>query len=366
LAYFKDIDVNNYRNFSNFNLHFESGCNIILGKNGSGKTNVLEGLSLFEKGRGIRKEKIFNLINFENQKNEFVIKSTLNNNNININAKVYSKEQKLKKIAINDSTNIESIRNFESLFSIIYFLPEMERLFLSSPSARRNFLDRLIFSHDKNYSITINNYKKNINERQYLLKTDRYDETWIAKLENNIVDLGLDIYKKRLSQIEILNANLIEFSVKSNFFYNYLFQLNDQLLEKNINILDNNELYLLELKNNRSKDFFSGGCTLGPHRSDFIGFNKKNNFNLSQLSTGQQKTIVLLLIIFQSKYLISNLNIKPIVLFDEVCSHLDDSNRELLLHLSNDLKVQTFMTGTEKDFFSFLSTKANYCNINEV
>ena len=364
MAYFKDINFNNYRNFSNFNLNFESGCNIILGNNGSGKTNILEGLSLFEKGRGIRKEKILNLINFENQKNEFVIKSTLNDDNIIINAKVYSGDKKLKKISINDSTNIESIKNFESLFSIIYFLPEMERLFLSSPSTRRNFLDRLIFSYDKNYSLIINKYKKNINERQYLLKTDRYDETWICKLENNIVNLGLDIYKKRLSQIEILNKNLIEFSVESNFFYNYSFQLSDQLLEKNIKILYDKELYLFELKNNRSKDLFSGGCTFGPHRSDFIGFNKQNNFNLSQLSTGQQKTIVLLLIIFQSKYLISNLDIKPIVLFDEVCSHLDDSNRELLLHLSNDLKVQTFMTGTEKDFFSFLSTKANYCNIN--
>ena len=364
MAYFKDINFNNYRNFSNFNFNFESGCNIILGKNGSGKTNVLEGLSLFEKGRGFRKEKIINLINIQNKKNEFIIKSIVNTDKLDINAKVYSSEKKSKKLSINDSTNIDSIKNFESLFSIIYFLPEMERLFLSSPSIRRNFLDRLIFTYDKNYHLVINQYKKNINERQYLLKKDSYDESWINKLENNIVNRGINIYQKRLFQIKILNENLKIFSKKNHFFYNYLFKLSDQLLEKNIRILDDSAIYISELRNNRLKDIFSGGCTVGPHRSDLIGFNKKNDFNLSQLSTGQQKTIVLLLIIFQSKYLITNLNLKPVILLDEVCSHLDYSNRELLLHLSNDLKVQTFMTGAEEKFFSFLSTKANYCNIN--
>ena len=94
-----------------------------------------------------------------------------------------------------------------------------------------------------------------------------------------------------------------------------------------------------------------------------MGFNEEDNFNLNQLSTGQQKTIVLLLIIAQSEFLIKNLNLKPIILLDEICSHLDDDNRQLLLYLIEELDVQVFMTGTDKNFFSFLSTKANYCNI---
>ena len=73
--------------------------------------------------------------------------------------------------------------------------------------------------------------------------------------------------------------------------------------------------------------------------------------------------MVLLIILAQSEYLINELNLHPIILLDEICSHLDDINRELLLYLTNQLKVQVFMTGTEKNFFSFLSTKAHYCNI---
>ena len=121
---------------------------------------------------------------------------------------------------------------------------------------------------------------------------------------------------------------------------------------------------MLELKKSRKIDSIVGGCKIGPHKTDIYGINTKNNFSLAQCSTGEQKAIVLFIIIAQCKYLINFLNRKPIVLFDEVCSHLDENNRQLLLDLINSLNVQIFMTGTEKDFFSFLSTKANYYNIS--
>ncbi len=104
-------------------------------------------------------------------------------------------------------------------------------------------------------------------------------------------------------------------------------------------------------------------CSIGPHRSDIIGYKINTNFTINQLSTGQQKAAVLLLIIAQCKYLIEENNLKPIILLDEICSHLDNDNRELLLYLIGKLDVQVFMTGTEKKFFSFLSTKAYYYNI---
>ena len=103
-----------------------------------------------------------------------------------------------------------------------------------------------------------------------------------------------------------------------------------------------------------------GGCSFGPHRSDIIGFNKENNFNLNQLSTGQQKTIILLIIIAQCIYLIDNLKLHPIILLDEVCSHLDIINRKILMYLIEELNVQVFMTGTEQSFFSFHSKFRKY------
>ena len=105
---------------------------------------------------------------------------------------------------------------------------------------------------------------------------------------------------------------------------------------------------------------------MGPHKSDFVGINLDNNFNLNQLSTGQQKTVVILLIIAQSMYLLGTDKYSPIIFLDEVVSHLDETNRDLILYLIKELDVQVFMTGTNKNFFSFLSTKVNYCNISQL
>ena len=205
---FVDINLNNFRNFEKFFLEFKNGCNIILGKNGSGKTNILESLSLLEKGRGFRKEKIENLINFNKRHKDFKILSLFNNENINFNIAAFSLNQNKKKITVNDNSDLTSIKHFESLFSIIYFLPEMERLFVSSPSFRRNFLDRLIFNFNKNYNTVVNKYKKAITERQLLLKDSQYDESWIQNIENNIVEYGSVIYKNREDHIKVLNQIL--------------------------------------------------------------------------------------------------------------------------------------------------------------
>ena len=125
------------------------------------------------------------------------------------------------------------------------------------------------------------------------------------------------------------------------------------------------EIFLDQLENNRSLDALLGGSKIGPHKSDIEGRNIEDNFNLNQFSTGQQKTIILLIILAQCKLLINNYNIIPVILFDEVCSHLDEKNRKLLLDIIEKLEVQTFMTGTDKKLFSFLSTKVQYCNIND-
>ena len=100
-----------------------------------------------------------------------------------------------------------------------------------------------------------------------------------------------------------------------------------------------------------------GGCKIGPHKSDIVGHNIENNFNIKQFSTGQQKTVILLIILAQCKFLIHQVKRNPIILFDEVCSHLDNENRKLLLDIIEILNVQIFMTGTEETIFFFFIYK---------
>ena len=163
MNFFKRVRLVNYRNFDNYSINLNKNCNVIFGTNGSGKTNILESISLFERGRGFRKDKIENLINNKSTGKLFKISSTYINRDNEIDLVITNKivENKFKKkLTINGSDSNESIKHFENLFSIICFLPEMERFFLSTPSVRRNFLDKLIYGVDRDYLTILNQYKK--------------------------------------------------------------------------------------------------------------------------------------------------------------------------------------------------------------
>ena len=367
MSYFKNIKLENYRNFNRSSFEFNNRCNIIIGSNGAGKTNLLESLSLFEKGKGFRKDKIDNLVNFDSKLKRFNISGIFINDSNQYNISTYNEinnDKFIKKISINNNNDRDTLKYFENLLSFIYFLPEMERLFVSSPSLRRNFIDRLIYSKDKKYNSIVNSYKKNIAERHQLLKSGNYDNIWIENIEKNITELALQIYIKRFNHINILNKIIDNLNIVKEFSNNFFLQISDNFVKNNPEIYESDgKIFCEYLKKNRKIDLITGGCSIGPHRSDIVGYKIGTNFNINQFSTGQQKTVILLLIIAQCRYLINRENKNPVLLLDEVCSHLDANNRELLLYLVNELNVQVFMTGTEKNFFSFLSTKAYYCNI---
>ena len=147
MAIIKDINLINFRNFSNLNLSFDKKLNILFGNNGCGKTNILEGISLIAKGKGIRNSNIINLI--KKKEDNFLIKNNLEikYNNFNVEITTENKNDKFKKIVkINDDLSKDFLDFLNQSVSFIIFLPEMERLFQASPSYRRNFIDRLIFS----------------------------------------------------------------------------------------------------------------------------------------------------------------------------------------------------------------------------
>ncbi|MDC2979326.1 DNA replication and repair protein RecF [Pelagibacteraceae bacterium] len=358
----KNISIKNFRNFQSCDLSFGYNCNILYGDNGSGKTNILECISLIGKGRGFRNANIKNLI-YKNEFN-FNISSDYeyNSNLYKLNISSLNTHKNYKKIlSVNEDTSRETIEFLDSSVSLLYFLPEMERLFLSSPSNRRNFIDKLIFSEKKNYNKLVNKYKKSLIERNKLLQLEEYDKSWIDKIEHDIADFGIEIYNLRARQISIINQNLKLIINFKKYPFEFQISILDPFYSENLNI----EIYKKKLVELREIDKMIGGSRVGPHKFDFKA-NVNNIFDASQLSTGQQKTLVLMLLISQCKYLVNLNKIKPILLFDEICSHLDNINRKILLDLIQEFDLQLFITGTEKSLFSFISTNANFYNITDL
>ena len=358
----KKIQLNNFRNFKNFSLNFDSKVNILYGNNGSGKTNILESISLLSKGRGIRNSQLLNIIHKE--ENKFLIKSLLEINKSNIDLEIFTslQDNKYKKnIKINDNISNEDLKYLNSSLSFLIFIPEMERLFQSSPTTRRNFIDRLIFSYNKDYNKLINKYKKNILERNKILQNNIFDKNWINIIENEISILGQKIYELRHTQLTILNKQIKYLNKLNNYQFEIDLKIEDSFYNPKLDL----KIYLSNLFNSRDLDKKLGGTKVGPHKSD-ISAQINGKFDASQLSTGQQKTVILMIILAQCNYLVNEKKIKPIILLDEICSHLDSYNRKILLDLINSFDIQFFLTGTEKSLFSFISTNVHFCNITNL
>ena len=359
MAKIKNIEFNNFRNFKSFKTSFDKKLNILFGDNGCGKTNVLEGISLIGKGRGIRNSNIYNFI--KNGEDNFLIRNNIEieNNNYDITIFTHYQNDKFKKIIkINDDLSKDSLSFLNRSISYLTFVPEMERLFQASPSYRRNFIDRLIFSRKNDYNSLINKYKKFLIERIKILQNNNIDKEWLDNIEREITSLGLEIYNLRSSQLKFINNELISLKKDHKFKFNVELKIKDDFFSNDINF----EKYLSSLQDLRFYDKKYGGTKIGPHRSDIISI-IDNNFEGSILSTGQQKTVVLMILLAQCNYLVNQKKINPIFLFDEICSHLDKYNRQILLDMIDRFEIQFFLTGTDKDLFSFVSTNAKFYNI---
>ena len=358
MGYFNSIDLINFRNFTDYSINFSKYVNVFYGKNGSGKTNILEGISLLSKGRGLRKDKFTNIIKKNCEK--FIIKSDFRSEDIiyNLVAETENINSRIKKtLTVNNDKSSESLELIYNKTPFLYFLPETERLFLASPSIRRNLIEQFIYTSHNNYNKLVNRYNKLIQERSKIL-TNNNDETWLNQLEKSISADALQIYSLRESQLNILINNLNIYLRSFDLPFKIDTKLNDKFYTSDLK----DEGYEDMLKKNRKIDTLVGGCAIGPHKSDYM-FSVNDNSFVSQLSTGQQKTIILLIYLSQCKYLSEVKLKKPILLLDEVCSHLDDVNRNVLLTLIETFKLQIFMTGTSKNLFSFLSTNTHFCNI---
>ena len=369
MKYLSLIRFFNYRNLNDQEIKLSNSINVFIGQNGSGKTNILEGISLLNPGRGFRKNKLNQITNFK-KNNPWVIFFHYNikdlETNLSITYDINTAGLAKKKLLINNENKNQLVEK-EKIPTVIWFIPEMERLFQGPPSLRRNFIDRLVYGFDKTILNLINTYSKLMKERTNIIQSESIDETWLNSIEEKIVDSGIKITKKRHHAIELLNKTFKEISLsKKNLRVCQLSLLGE--IDKKIieNEASESQIYYLKaLKESRKEDKFRGGCSIGPHKSDLESIYQNNGISAKFCSTGQQKEIILSILLCQCYCLVNKFDTTPIILLDEICSHLDNNTRSILLDICQWLKIQVLMTGTEKKLFSFLSIKTRYFNVNK-
>ena len=379
------LTLTDFRNYPFLRIEAPLTPVIVTGENGTGKTNILEAISFLTPGRGLRGARLADikritpaLVTSEYQPTEiantsWAVSATIQKgyDEIDIGTAaekslretneddVKSFERRIVKI---NNQKVSSQAELGEHFSAVWLTPQMDRLFRGGSQPRRSFLDRLVYAFDLEHAKRTASFEHLYREWYQLLKSGRHDNTWLASLEEQMAGLGVAIAAARREQIAKLNS-FIEHE-PDDVFPNVSMELDgkiEKMLDK-MPAVEVEDSYMQMLKNQRRNVLYNDTVD-GVNRTDFKVFYKKKRMPADLCSTGEQKSLLISIILAQSKCQTLHQGFAPVLLLDEVVAHLDDIKREALLEKIRELQVQAWITSTDPALFASLKDEALFLNV---
>lgn len=352
-VFLQQLLIENYRNFSEFSIKLDKGVNIIIGPNGSGKTNILESISFLSPGKGLKSVHFDEVIKHQKEKwiTSFKLKSKLGVAEI---ISSYSQNERARKILYNGSKISGS--ELSNLLNVIWLTPQMEGLFLSSSSDRRRFLDRIVYSFDSSHAKNLTKYDHYMRQRNKSLANGdlNFQDSWLGTLEKQMAESAFKIANARQKVISLMQGVIDSLKTefpKAELSITSLFSSKEQWDSFELN-------YAQLLKEGRRKDFYSGRTNFGVHKTDLNVFHKEKKQHAKSCSTGEQKALLISIILASIESVIQSTETTPILLLDELFVHLDDTRKKYLASYIMQGKLQTFITTTDIIGIEDLASKA--------
>jgi len=351
----KLIELKNFRNLD-LVLEPDPGYNLILGANGTGKSNLLDALYHLALGKTFKPYTIKNNINFHTQKDFALIKGVIDNDGQNKELQMIfaagKEDGERKRLEFNGKPTTRA--KFINNLYLILFAPHNINLLIGTPDLRRDELDDFASLCDFKYAVYINEYKHIIRNRNRLLKAisaGQAQRHQLAYWDKKMLELGSYILAMRQKILDELAPYVTELA-RINFA-SELQQL-EVVYQTRFPGTDPKAVFKLfrdQVNANQDKEVIVGQSLYGPHKDDFI-----INFDGNDLkvfgSRGQQRIATFLLKLAMWDYLAELKEIKPVILLDDVMSELDSRNRRLLEGIITSLNTQTFITTTHEEDYS--------------
>ncbi|MBX2833727.1 MAG: DNA replication/repair protein RecF [Micavibrio sp.] len=367
MRYIHDLKLYNFRSYSSLLLKdIEAGFNVFFGANGAGKTNILEALSLFSPGKGLRGAKYSEMQNV-GAPAPWVVSANLATEYGPIQIGTGLDGQAEKRVVRIQGESAKGQSAMSEHISCVWLTPQMDRLFLDSSSHRRKFLDRLVFTFDPAHSGRVTRYENAMRQRSKVLQqayrdNRDYDPLWLTGLEKQMAETGVSIAAARTEFVRNLQGVCNSFD---NPYFPRASLRAKGTLEELLNsapALEIEEVFRYQLEESRKVDQVTGGAATGPHKGDLDVYMADKNMPAEHCSTGEQKALLIGIILAHSHLILGEKGFAPLLLFDEVAAHLDDQRRKGLFDLLEDLKTQIWLTGTDENLFSALQGRARfYC-----
>ena len=369
VAKVKKLKLSRFRNYLTLDLKSSLQHNIIVitGKNGSGKTNILEAISLLSPGKGIRGCKLSDISNEGVVSScwhiESEIASFYGHERIETWLDPQSSEDGRSKryVKVNDQ-NIKTQAELTKLLTISWIIPQMDQLFISGASTRRKFLDRIVQNFEPSHTKHLMTYEHSMKERARLLKDKNYDINWISALENNMAEIAIPIAASRVQAVEYIEEIMDEI----NHPFPKARMVVSGEIESKVHKVPAVQLggeFREILQKNRGLDAATGRTNVGVHKSDLLVYYKDKNLQADKCSTGEQKSLLLSIFLAEVFAQIKWRAQTPILLLDEVLAHLDENRRDTLCQIIKDTKAQAWITGTESETFVPIKNESQFFKI---
>lgn len=377
----KRLTLTEFRNYKNLRIESDISPIIITGENGSGKTNILEAISFLTPGRGLRGAKLADVKRIGNVAEDDAFSSSWSvAADILKNGEEHFIGTSLQSTLKEDADKDDVLHNYDrrivkidqkktalqtelgKYISAIWVTPQMDRLFLGGTQPRRSFLDRLVYAFDLEHAKRTANFEHLYRQWTTLLKSGCRDNLWLESIETDMSLLGVAIAAARREQVARLNS-FIE-NEPDDVFPNVRLELSGTVegmlnLKSALQVEDFYKEYLYKQR----KNVIYNDTVDGVNRTDFKVFYQKKAMPAELCSTGEQKALLVSIILAQTKCQILNKGFSPILLLDEVTTHLDDQKRDALLRKISALKLQAWITSTEPQNFNILKNKAQFLRL---
>ena len=368
------LALTDFRNYRSERLDLAAGPVVLTGPNGAGKTNLLEAVSVLSPGRGLRNARLGDLDRRcgtdEPETNGWAVAATIETERgavrIGTGRDPAGGERRVVRI---DGETVRGQATLGEVIGVTWLTPQMDRLFIEGPSARRRFLDRLVLGFDPAHAARAAAYEHAMRERSRLLRDSNLsgkaaDPAWLDALDETMAAQGVAVAAARRDAVERLDEACATAGGPFPRARLSLAGTVETWLDE-LPALAAEDRFKTALKDSRAADAISGGAGVGPHRSDLAVTHAEKGIPADSLSTGEQKALLISIILAHARLQRQTRGEPPLLLIDEVAAHLDVTRRTALFETLLGLESQVWLTGTDAALFAPLRGTARFLSVHD-
>ena len=327
----------------------------IFGPNGAGKTNILEAVSLFSPGRGLRRSSAEDMAR-RPEALGWKVTGLLQSLQQLHEVEIWSENGTARQVRIDGKA--ASQLALGRIARVLWLVPSMDRLWIEGADGRRRFLDRMTLSFTPSHAEVSLTYDKAMRERNRLLKDQVREPSWYMALEAQMASAGATIHANRIAALGMLRTAQNGAQTAFPAATLELTQTEGEMPASEDDLRD-------ALAEGRYRDLVAGRTLIGPHRADLFGVYAAKGVPARDCSTGEQKALLVSLILANARALSQDFGAPPLLLLDEVGAHLDADRRAALYDEVVALGVQAWMTATGSELFDSMGDRAMYLKVTD-